>query len=216
MERTQPQEEIKPNWFDRHKVITSISIVALFVVLMQSLFGQSSGQKSTTIISPSPSLVTQTQPTPTPTEEILSTPEPLTLEERIKAELNLGADTKVTNVFTSTDTETTTNKELPGKIAVEIDYQMNGTYLDTSWSKRGSWNIDTGIMKDIFPLDSSINTIIMFANVPVTTAYGLDTYNMLDTVTITRDTFAQINFAKFDSQNLPTIADNYVENHNIK
>src|SRR5205823_13394198 len=113
--------------------------------------------------------------TPEPTEAPKETPlpttiptptKPLTLEERIKAKLNLGTDTKVSELSTETDADPITDKELPGKIAVLISYHMNGTYLDTSWTKRGSWSIDTSIIEDIFSLDSSINTIVMTAEVP--------------------------------------------------
>ena len=197
-----------------------ISVVYFFLLLISigvispSEVGKKpTEQKQTQAMSPTTKptafLTTAPQPTATPTQ-------PLTLKERIKAKLKLDGDTKVTVISTESDADPITDKELPGKIAVLISYHLNGTYLDTSWTKRGSWNIDTGIIQDIFPLDNSINTIVMIAQVPVTTAYGKDTNSMLDTVTIRKESYLQIHFAKFDSQNLPSIADHYVENHNIK
>jgi hypothetical protein len=198
-------------WFKtRWNIFVKLGLTAFFLLVIAGIAGnsKSSTQAENTV---TPTLTLPATPTATP-----SPAKPLTLEERIKAKLKLGEDTPVTEVSTEPDTDPTTDKELPGRIAVLISYHMNGTYLDVSWTKKGSWSIDTGIIKDIFPLDESINTIVMIAQVPVTTAYGKDSSSMLDTVTIRKDTYAQINFAKFDSKNLPSIADHYVENHNIK
>jgi len=213
----------KGTWPKRIKWLVTAPFILLLVA---GIFG--STQKPTTA-SNQTTLTATTTTTLTPTiaavgtivsiANHISSPTPSTpmiLEDRIKSKLKLGEDTPVTEVSTEPDVDLATDKELPGKTAVLISYHMNGTYLDTSWTKQGSWNIDTGIIKDIFPLDNSINTIIMNAQVPVTNAYGKNTYDMLDTVTISRDTYTQINFAKFDPKNIPSIADHYTENHNIK
>jgi hypothetical protein len=214
------------SWIRRHFILTYF-LAGIIIFAFLGILGSNTHptNSATSQVKDKTSAASTVTNTPEPTEAPKETPQPtaiptptkpLTLEERIKAKLSLDGDTKVTEISTETDADPITDKEIPGKTAVLISYHMNGTYLDTNWTKKASWNIDTGIIKDIFPLDSSINTIVMSAEVPVTTAYGKDTFDTLDTATIRRDTYTQINFAKFDSQNLPSIADHYIENHNIK
>jgi hypothetical protein len=207
----------KTNW---HKNIKwGITAVFGFFTLIALIGGLSgSKQDSATAHSPSPTTVAQAtnrpEPTVTPTEEIMSTPEPLTLEDKIKGAL----PDSISNPDVSVDDaiDFNTDADVPGKKDVTITANHNGTYWDTNSTKEATWKEAVVIMQRVFPLDEAIHGIIIMNMVPVTDAYGKSTTDMLTTIDLSRDTYDKIDFKNFDYKNIPVIADKYIENHNIK
>jgi len=157
-------------------------------------------------VNSSPTNPPQPSNTPTPAK-------PLTLEEKIK---NVLPDSMSDiSVMSDKAINFTTKAVIPGKIDIYIDANHTGTYWDLKRTKLETWDEATNIIQKVFPLDNTINGIIIINKIPVTTAYGKKENVMLTTISVSRDTYNKIDFKNFDSKNIPTIADQYVENHKI-
>jgi hypothetical protein len=151
---------------------------------------------------------------PTKPQATATPAKPLTLEEKIKQAL----PESMSDVTVTTDDAINfkTDADVKGKKDVTIEANHTGTYWDTRSTKQATWKEATDIIKKVFPMDSTIDGIIIINEVPVTTAYGKKQKDMLTTISISRDTYNQIEFNNFDDKNIPTIADKYVENPNIR
>lgn len=152
------------------------------------------------------------KPTNTPTPKPVS--KSLSLEDRIKQ--TFPQDSKGSTVTVDTAIDIDTGDDIPGKKDVSLDIILNGTYWDTKATKQASYQYTTDIIKKVFPMESDIDAIIFTYEVPATNAYGQENNTMLDYMTISRATYNQINFNNFDPNNIPTIADKYGENNNLK
>jgi len=201
----------KTNW--NKKVKWGITAFFAFIVLMGAIGNSSSSKTETTTasteVAAKQETVAPTKPQATPTPA-----KPMTLEEKIKAALP--ESMSEVDVTTDKAIDFSTDADVPGKIDVTIDANHTGTYWDVKSTKEATWKEATDIIQKVFPMDKTIDGIIIINEVPVTTAYGKKDKNMLTTVSISRDTYSKIDFGNFDYKNIPTIADHYVENHNIK
>lgn len=156
--------------------------------------------------------------TPTITKAPTVTPKSISLEAKIKAALPddmKDADVGVEDAAEIKD-GAVTETLLPGEKSVILTEKLGTGFWDVNTAKEGVWQLTMNTIKGVFPTDKSIYSITLIAEAPVTTAYGKSDYTTLEAVTFTRETYNQIDFSGFDYHNIPTIADIYTENQNLK
>jgi hypothetical protein len=147
---------------------------------------------------------------PTPT----LTPKPLTLDEKVKQALVGKIENPSIEIDDAIDPKTF--DKIPEKKDITIDYSMGKDFWDLNAAKKSSLKNVVSIIKQIFPIDPIINSVVITAKIPTTDAYGKQKDDVMNVFTISRDTYSKIDFANFDYQNIPVIADTHFENKNIK
>ncbi len=136
---------------------------------------------------------------------------PQTLQEKINAQLNDGQSASIVDAR-----DIDTNALLPGKKEIDITLNLGEGFWDTNAAKSGVWKTTAELTQSIFPMDGNIYLLQITANVPTTNAYGKKDMTELELITITRGTYNKISWDNFGYKNIPTIADTYFENKNIK
>ena len=203
-------------WFKtRWSMFIKLGITAFLGFVLIGIFGNSHtiNQANTRPIPTTNNISSTSAPTPTPTPA-----KPKSLEEKVKSALPESMkDAEVaTDDAALIKNGTVTETLIPSKKVVLLTKKLGNGFWDVNAAKQGVWQLTTETIKSVFPVDTSIYSITLIAEAPVTTAYGKNDFTTLETVTFTRDTFNQIAFKGFDYHNIPTIADIYVENHNLK
>ncbi|SRR5258708_7450648 len=193
---------IKKDWSKRTKWI--ITCVFIFLLIFAGISNNSNPNKDNSTSSGS----TPTTTTSTP----LATPKPpQTLKEKIKAQLGDGESFVIENAV-----NIDTNEPLVGKKQITITRNLGDNLFSIDLAKTGAQLRTTQLSQNIFPLDDSIATLQVTTNIPVTDVYGKNKTDELELAIITRDTYNKIQWNNFDYHNIPTIADSYFENKNIK
>lgn len=221
---------VKPNLFKKKsgeaftRKEIAITCVFLFIIFLflTGLTAEKNGQSKTDSTplaaqKNNPILTEKISIINTPTTKPMVTPlptKPLTLEEKIKSILPESMSEVIIDIEDAQDFQTFAS--INGMKDITIYANHTGTYWNVQMMKEATWMEASNIIQKIFPLDSTIHGVIIMNEIPVTTAYGKKDKDALTTISISRDIFNKIEFNNFDYKNIPTIADSYVENHNIK
>lgn len=201
-------------WMSENPLLTLVIVFILVLALgIPTLhFGKTNNEPTTaTPTNASTTPIATNIPTTIPTVA-----KPQSLEDKIRAALpaDLQKDTKI-EMDSAYDLKTFQNK--PGNLKeITLTVKYGDVFWDLNSVKQATWRNSTTIIKSVFPVDTVIDSLVIINQIPITDTYGKKSVDMLDTISISRDTYSKIVFASFDYNNLPKVADDYAENQTIK
>jgi hypothetical protein len=205
----------------KKSIIVSLGFLIFFLAISPKVPTESTNtkvqvvstiEKATSI--PMPSNTPTINDTPVPTEKPKATPTEVPLEEKVKAAVTNKIKNATIEIVDAEDSKT--YKKIPGKKDVYIDYEMGDAFWDLNAAKNASYKIATELMPIVFPIDPVIESILVSATIPTKDVYGKSTTDVLNAITLSRNTYVKINFSDFDYHNIPTISDFFSENKKIK